>query len=142
MKNPKTGELREVKVGWSWVLFFFACWFGLPLFLRKLYLLGAVLLCWTLLSFTLNFVITASGMHPDDVGLLSFSLFTTTMAFNIWLAIKGNEYTAKNYLDLGWVFAQPDSLETQYALTKWKIEPSRQASRLKRVATHKAASQM
>jgi hypothetical protein len=36
MKNPKTGESKEIKVGWSWILFLFSCFLGLPLFLRKL----------------------------------------------------------------------------------------------------------
>ncbi|MFZ3033752.1 MAG: hypothetical protein WA138_07055, partial [Parvibaculum sp.] len=46
-KNSKTGELKQVKIGWSWTLFFFSSLFGLPLFLRRLYVWGAVeLILW------------------------------------------------------------------------------------------------
>ena len=44
MTNPKTGEVREVKVGWSWILFLFSGFFGLPLFLRKLHVWGGIFL--------------------------------------------------------------------------------------------------
>jgi hypothetical protein len=43
-KNPKSGELKPVKVGWSWVLFLFSGVFGIPSFLRQLNGLGAVFL--------------------------------------------------------------------------------------------------
>ena len=39
-RNPKTGELKQVKVGWSWILFLFSGLFGLPLFLRRLQMWG------------------------------------------------------------------------------------------------------
>lgn len=42
MKNSKTNETKEVKVGFSWTLFFFSGFFGIPLFLRKLYRWGGV----------------------------------------------------------------------------------------------------
>lgn len=45
-RNPRTGELREVKVGWSWTLFFFSGLFGLPLFLRGLHVWGALFLAY------------------------------------------------------------------------------------------------
>lgn len=44
MRNPKTGEIKQVKVGWSWTLFFFSGMFGIPLFLRGLHMWGAVFL--------------------------------------------------------------------------------------------------
>ena len=50
MKNPKTGEVKEVKVGWSWTLFLFSCFFGLPLFLRKLNLWGGICVAYVALA--------------------------------------------------------------------------------------------
>jgi hypothetical protein len=44
LKNEKSGELKEVKVGWSWVLFLFSGFLGIPLFLRRLNGLGLVFL--------------------------------------------------------------------------------------------------
>ena len=41
-KHPQTGETRRVKYGWSWTLFFFSGFLGLPLFLRGLTTWGAV----------------------------------------------------------------------------------------------------
>ena len=39
----------------------------------------------------------------------------------IWIAIKGNEMTAKNYLENGWSFTAPDSDEVKYAKGRWGI---------------------
>ena len=31
MKNPKSGEIKEITVGWSWMLFLFSGCLGIPL---------------------------------------------------------------------------------------------------------------
>ena len=43
------------------------------------------------------------------------------LGLQIWLGIKGNEMTAKNYLELGWNFTNPDSDEGIFAKGKWGI---------------------
>ncbi len=118
MKNPKTGELKAIKVGWNWILFFFSGMLGIPLFLRKLYVLGAIMVGWRILTT----ILSAVPMHPADTTVYGFIMVCGELGLAVWLGLKGNEYTAKNYLERGWVFTQPDSLETQFALSRWRIE--------------------
>ncbi len=116
MKNPKTGELKEVKVGWSWILFLFSGVFGLPLFLRKLNVWGFVFLAmWAVYYLTPETLQQKTGVGLDIMW------FLVEISLSIWLGIKGNEMTAKNYLDLGWIFAHPDSDSVRFACGKWGI---------------------
>lgn len=118
MKNPKTGELKAIGMGWSWILFLFSGWLGIPLFLRKLYMLGGIMAGWSVFS-------TLLWMIPRDqavVTSLSFLITFANIGLAVWLGLKGNEYTAKSLLERGWVFTQPDALETKFALSRWGIE--------------------
>ena len=117
MTNPKTGEVREVKVGWSWILFLFSGFFGLPLFLRKLHVWGGIfLILWIV------YIIAPSIMQNEEEALgLMILLNLVFLGLQIWLGIKGNEMTAKNYLELGWNFINPDSDEVKFAKGKWGI---------------------
>lgn len=118
VKNPMTGETRFVKVGWSWTLFLFSGFFGLPLFLRKLNVWGSVFIA----LWAINFIVSSLARNPEGAAL-SVVFFFLFLGLQIWLGIKGNEMTAKNYLELGWKFAEPDSFETKYALREWKMAP-------------------
>ena len=111
MKNPKTGEIKEVKVGWSWTLFFFSGFLGFPLFLRRLYMWGSVFL----VLWVVNLVFTM--ISPEMFLVLQLVI----IGLIIWIAIKGNEMTAKNYLENGWTFTAPDSDVVKYAKGKWGI---------------------
>lgn len=107
LKNEKTGELKDIKVGFSWTLFFFSGFLGIPLFLRKLNSWGTVfLILWAI------YLITFGTEFMVIISLISLVL-------SGWLAIKGNEMTAKAYLEHNWVFANPESDETKYAKGKW-----------------------
>jgi hypothetical protein len=116
MKNPKTGESKEVKVGWSWILFLFSGFFGLPLFLRKLNVWGSIFLVLWVVNLLVPYVVT------DDSSFLSIFLGLIFLGLAIFLGIKGNEMTAKNYLESGWVFAEPDSQQTKMAKERWGIK--------------------
>lgn len=117
MTNPKTGEVKEIKVGWSWILFLFSSFFGLPLFLRRLYILGGILL-----ALGIVYIIAPSMMYDEEESLgLLIVLNLVFLGLQIWLGIKGNEMTAKNYLELGWHFTNPNSDEVKFAKGKWGI---------------------
>jgi hypothetical protein len=110
--NPKTGEKRQIKVGWSWVLFFFSGFLGIPLFLRHLNVWGAVfLIIWALniIGFTVQREQIGSMVNLIGIGLC------------IWLGVKGNEMTAKNYLQMGWMFVDPDEEVARLAKVQWGL---------------------
>lgn len=116
-RNPRNNDLTQVKVGWSWTLLFFSSFFGLPLFLRKLNVWGTVLL----LIWAASLIVprmTSSAVEQAAL-LLIFSVIE--VGLSIWLAIKGNEITAKNYLDLGWQILDPPGDIVSHAKSKWGI---------------------
>lgn len=115
--NPRTGEKKKIKVGWSWTLFFFASFFGIPLFIRKLNNLGFVFLA---VAF-LNWILPEIPRDPDAQNLLAVATFSLTIGLNTWMAIKGNAMTARNLLDLGWEFEAPQSAEALLAKQTWGI---------------------
>ncbi|MFG1433025.1 hypothetical protein V5F44_18555 [Xanthobacter sp. V2C-8] len=116
MKNPKTGELKAIGVGWNWLFFLLGWLAGVPLFLYRLYLLGGLMILINVVSS----VFSASGAHDNPVGPLIG--FMAQLGYLVYLGLKGNELIAKSLLDKGWIFAKPESLEAQVAMSQWKIE--------------------
>lgn len=114
MKNPVTGEIKKIKVGWSWTLLFSSIFFGIPLFLRKLHVWGAVF-------FSLQLAFRSiEGSIPKTESSSIFTLYVIIfLVLSIWMALKGNKMTAKAYLEQGWTFDEPDSEEVIYAKKKW-----------------------
>ena len=117
LQDPRTGEIRSVKIGWSWTLYFFASFFGIPLFRRKLHMWGAIMLVSG--GFWFSRAIYHSNDPYEGVGLL---MFLASQGVHIYLAAKGNELTAKNLLLEGWVFVKPESLEAIEAKRRWGIQ--------------------
>jgi hypothetical protein len=114
-RNPRTGQIKEVKVGWSWTLFFFAGVMGIPLFLRKLNAWGFLFLAlWTVNALCQTLV---SDPIAKSAALLVYGIIL--LALKIWIAKHGNQLTAENYLDCGWEFVDPQSEPTKYAKAKW-----------------------
>lgn len=123
MKNPKTGELKEVKVGWSWTLLFFSGFFGLPLFLRRLPIWGSVCLILMLLVMVFSYIAETRG---EEIAAAIYVLsYFVLLGIIIFLAIKGNELTAKNYIEQGWVFVDPESETVKMAKGKWGISDTK-----------------
>lgn len=117
LKHSGTGEIRSVKVGWSWVLFLFSWFLGLPLFLRGLPILGAIFLSLFAIKLVLPAVSVNYAQTRDIISLINLLLF----GLSIWLGIKGNEYTGKRLLENGWTFYDPTSESAKYAQQKWRI---------------------
>jgi len=109
MKNPITGELKEVKIGWSWTIFFLSGFFGIIFFLRKLNIWGGIFLA-------LSVAMLFTTAQPEITLYLTLIFWVLI----IWLSVKGNEMTAKNYLELGWEFSDTDD-SVEFAKGKWGI---------------------
>lgn len=109
--NPYTGEVKQVKVGFSWILLIFSGFWGIPLFLRGLYRWAILMVMVSLLGFA------TEGQIFQGVGLpLAFAV----IVLQIYLGFEGNEITAKNYLNLGWKMSgEPDAVKA--AKLRWGI---------------------
>ncbi len=118
MKNPKIGEIKEVKVGFSWILFLFSGFFGLPLFLRKLYVWGGVFLA----LWVVNVILGIVAEESESAAIIYLFLQFVFIGLAIFMGIKGNELTAKNYLEQGWEFVDGDSEAVKQAKRKWNIQ--------------------
>lgn len=111
LKHPQTGEIKSVKVGFAWVPFLFAWFFGLPLFLRQLHVWGVVMCGLFIGGFA--FAISSPELY------IAASLASLVLHFVFGFA--GNAMTAKNYLKNGWEFVEPDSDTVKFAKQKWGI---------------------
>lgn len=115
LKNSATGEIKEIKIGWSWPLFCLTWFFGLPLFLRRLWVpaMGnAIIAVFVFYSWMFSFGLI-------DPRLMLAQVLVIVSAF--YWAIRGNKLTAKNYLKKGWVFAEPESESARQAKQAWKL---------------------
>jgi len=118
LQNPKTNETKTVKVGFSFVLFFFCCpLYGIPLFLRGLHQLGAVI-AGLMVLFGIGIVSQPTLVEAAITVLLCGAVM---FGIELWLGIKGNEMTVKNYLQKGWIILDPDSIATKHAINKWGL---------------------
>jgi hypothetical protein len=116
LRNRSSGETKEVKIGFSWILFLFAGCLGVPLFLRRLYVWGGVFLAlWIVYA-----VVPAMLPQEDALGIVLF-LNLVFFGLQIWLGIKGNEMTAKNLLENGWEFTGSESDAVRFARLKWGL---------------------
>lgn len=114
-KNIKTGEIRQVKIGFSWILFLFSFAFGIPLFLRRLYVWGAIF-------FVLEVLLIVLPIHEVEFTPLDF-IWIAMLALSGYMGVKGNEITAKNYLENGWEFAgdMNEEATVKFAKTQWRL---------------------
>lgn len=115
LRNDGSGELMQVKVGFSWTLLFLSPIFGIPLFARKLYRWARA-----------QFMLCASQfpewfIDTERAHLLAFFASIFAILSAIYLGFKGNELTVKNLLDKGWTLLDEDDEVTQFAKRKWSL---------------------
>ncbi len=117
LSHPGTGDTRFVETGWSWTLFWFAGFFGLPLFFRGLALWGAVMATiWSMQVAASTLAVTserAASMHWL-LGLASLGLC-------LYLGFQGNALTARHLFACGYDFSKPDSAEARFAMDSWNL---------------------
>jgi hypothetical protein len=119
LQNPRTGEIKVVKVGWNWTLFLLSDFFGLPLFLRGLNGWGLAFLALWAADAVLSDLVA-----PPDLGMAEMVLYAIGAGMHLWLGLKGNEMTAKRCLERGWVFADRDGDATRLARLRWGVSPA------------------
>ena len=107
LTNPATQDRTEVKVGWDWPLFFSVNAFGLPLFSRKLNLLGMI-----------YFALTVNGLlfaAFEPVGPLTMAFALTYLGLLAWIAANGNGRTVRHLIDAGWRVEQRSAPDARSA---------------------------
>jgi hypothetical protein len=116
-KNPQSGEIRQVKVGFSWVLFFFSGFIGLPLFYRGLVTWGVIYAGFWVFYMIANL---ASGSSDSAAGFYVL-ISLVGLLMGIFMGVKGNEITAKSLLARGWRVTDTDSEFTRMGLARWGV---------------------
>jgi hypothetical protein len=66
-----------------------------------------------------NLLVSSSTSENADAAKVF--MFFVGLGLAVWLGVKGNEMTAKNYLEQGWTFAEPQSDAVKFAQEKWGI---------------------
>ncbi|MDY5049898.1 MAG: hypothetical protein SPF17_00590 [Candidatus Mucispirillum faecigallinarum] len=120
--NSITGETATVKVGFSWILFFFSSFFGIPLFLRKLYLFGVIML----ILETTNIILVVFSesyysYYYSELVFLMYLLQFGMFGLNIFLGIRGNKITALNYIKLGYKITNKEDYKINLVKESWNL---------------------
>lgn len=120
--NSITGETATVKVGFSWILFFFSSFFGIPLFLRKLYLFGVIML----ILETTNIILVVFSesyysYYYSELVFLMYLLQFGMFGLNIFLGIRGNKITALNYIKLGYKITNKEYYKINLVKESWNL---------------------
>lgn len=117
LQHERTGEIKSVKVGWSWTLFLFSQFWGVPLFLRHLFDWGMINF---ILSLLFYYSMSLAEADPNEL-LLALAIGIAAIGVSIYLGLRGNELTAKQLLRAGWIFANPDDVTAQQARREWTL---------------------
>lgn len=113
LKHPASGVTKNVGVGFSWTLLLFSGAWGIPLFMRGLHALGLTALVMWIITFSL-----AGNPEAETIWLGMNLVF---VGFIVYMAMKGNELTARQLLAAGYEFASPDGEFTRFAKARWGI---------------------
>lgn len=126
LRNKKTGKIKSQKIGWSWTCLFFSPFWGIPLFFRKLYGSGAVMLLLALLQqgrTQEQIQALRQGTHQYSAAgaYVEIILDLLPVVLAIFFAATANRMAGRKYLRHDWEFAEPNSESTQMARGKWGI---------------------
>jgi magnesium-transporting ATPase (P-type) len=126
LRNKKTGKIKAQKIGWSWTCLFFSIFFGIPLFIKKLYGSGAVmlLLVWVITGYTqeqLQEVRQGTYQYSTAGAYVKIIVDGLPIVLAIIFAATANRMAGRKYLRHDWEFAEPNSETTQTARRKWGI---------------------
>jgi hypothetical protein len=116
LRNQKTGEIKTLKVGFSWMMFLLAPTLGIGLFMRRLYLYGGIVVAVQIANILMSFI-------PTIESSTWFEKYCQALAIGMCMTfgLQGNALTAVHYLKNGWEWADPTSDDTAFAKKKWKI---------------------
>jgi hypothetical protein len=138
LQNPRTNQIQVIKVGFSWTSFFFADFFGIPLFLRGLTKHGLIMVAFQLVRWiNANQVVwwinaSEAEKTPGAVYAAPF-LLIVTLGLDLFYGFRANALAGQKLLAEGWTFAKPNSSEAVIAAATWgyplpKEAPKRSSS--------------
>jgi hypothetical protein len=114
MKNA-AGDVKLVKVGWSWTCFLFGSFYGVPWYMRKLPIYGAIGAAIGILN-TLSYILWGDAFTSLDA-----ILGIASICFCCFGGMKANELTIRNYFEKGYKFTNPESAEFALMNNKYHI---------------------
>lgn len=108
LRQPGTGKVVGLKVGFSWFFLLLTPFYGIPLFLKGLWEQGLIMLAIGLIGIAVQGTNAASF-----VGLI-------LIAAAIFYEISGNKFVARRLLIRGW---KPEGTDEalSYARSKWRL---------------------
>jgi hypothetical protein len=117
--NQKSGEKKNIKVGWSWTCFFFSSWLGVPLFLRRLNVWGAFM-CALWFAHVAAVILLSNDSETMMAEGIGFNLLL--LGISIWFGLKANRMAFVQYLESGWEPLDRNAPEYMMAKCTWKLE--------------------
>jgi len=115
--NRATKDIKNVKIGFDWPAFFSPFIFGLPHLLRKVWVIGGILLVVNVLSF----FVSPAGASQEDMMVIAVFALLVDVGIGIWLGKNGRSQFAKSLLSQGYELAHPEEDQTKAAKLKWGI---------------------
>ncbi len=116
-QHERSGELRSIKVGWSWTLFLFSQLWGIPLFLRQMFDWAMIMVILSALSF----IFMLAGEVDETSLLLGMAIGCVVIGISVYMGLRGNELTARQMLRQGWIFADPSDAASVHARRTWSL---------------------
>ena len=117
LRHPGNGDFKFIETGWSWPIFWYAGFFGLPLFFRGLAMWGTVMVAVWALQLAITVVAESAVRAVSTHWILGF----VSLGLCAYLGLKGNALSARHFIACGYDFVNPDSAEARYAIEAWDL---------------------